>query len=458
MSKILILLLTIFTVVPVTSAQEPSNFFVSSADNLLCSDVLPSNSVVAPFVNVAALNLEDVQRNDNVNLPIRVTNSNPFPIQNINVHLRLFKVANNDNQPIAPQLHTTQVINEDLTLAGGESLEFNHSITIPTNLTNGVYHYSTYVESNQRFPLSGTSAYQTNLSQDLAFTLAEGQPYGSIIDRASVQVNNTDYTFSGERVSVTGSSTLAEITKPTPITVTVKNVSGSGPTIGTFSWKIFMGNQPNPVTLIDAQEVPIKLVPGTQTEVKYELTNPKPMDYTVVGTLNTKNNSNQTVVLSFNEDGSVIARPTTVDPIDFSTFVRNSHDENSTELLFCYTPEKILQYENPKLEFTVAGTAGEIGEYVLDLSDAPYSRTSMADRFSFPTAPGSYTVDVTLSSADTVVSTSTVQYVHESAETQITPTENKNNSTALAVVAGLLFGLLIFGLLFYRRSFTKLEN
>jgi hypothetical protein len=457
MSKIIILLLTIITVVPVasTSAQEPTNLFTSSTEDLLCSDVLPGNSVVASFFNTSKVDTQDIKRSDSLQLPIRVSNSNTFPVQDLTTHLRLFKITDSQGQMITPQLYATKVINKGTNLESDESLELNHTFTVPAYLTNGTYRLSTHVESYQRFTVSGTKAYQTFSTEPIEFTISEGQPYGAIIDRDSVQINDTAYTFSNNAISATTSSTITNGIDTTSISVVVKNVSGAGATIGTFTWEVFIGDQPNPLTRVNSQNVPIKLVPGTQTNVPFQLLNPLPIEYTVVGTLNTKNSNEQSVIISFSEDDSVIARSPVVDPLDFATFTSSAREENSTDMLFCYTPTKILQYQNPQLSFSVANTAGVIGEYSVDLSELPYSPTSIVDRFSFPSAPGAYTVDVTLMDSDVIVSTSTLHYLNESPTIE----SSKGIHTGILLATGVgLFGLFIFGLLLYRRSLTKLEN
>lgn len=466
MSKILILLLTIFTAVPFTStnAQEPNTFFVSSQESLTCEDVLPNNSVPAIVFNASTLDLSNVERNSSVDIPLRVSNNNSFPVQNVNVHLSLFKVADSENLEIPPQLYLTQLVNENLTLEAGEVFESSHPFTIPASVTNGTYRFSTYVDSNQRFSLSGTSALEINPAAFLEFTISEGQPAGAIIDRNSVQVNGIEYIFSDTDGSATASSIVTNGVEMTQISVITKHVSDSNPTSGTFTWEEFIGSQPNHLALAGSQTTNIELIPGTQSVARYQLLNPLPTDYTVVGTFSTENSPDQTIVISFSEGETdsegetALTGPVITDPIDFATFAKSAANENSTDLLFCYTPANLLQYQNPSLNLSVSDTAGVIGEYSVDLSDT-YSLVSQADRFSFPSAPGEYTVEVSWLESDTVVSTSTLQYFNEPPETQVTAEAEAGeyNSTIL-VVGIILLGLLIFGLLLSRRSFTKLDN
>lgn len=456
MRKILILIVTFVTAAPFTSinAQAPTDYFVSSAEGLTCSEVLPDNSVIALFFNVATLGVESVERGSSINLPLRVSNSNAFAIQNVTVHVRLFRTGDDAGQIISPQLYASQVVQKDLALAGGETKELEHSFVVPSALSQGTYSLSTYVETQQRFSLSGTAAYELAGNQNVEFSITEGEASGAIIDRALTQVNGVNYTSSASATAATSLSTVINGIDSTLISVVVKNVAGSGPTVGTFTWDVFSGNQPNPAALIDSQELSIKLFPGTHTQVPYQLLNPAPVDYTVVGTLRTTDDPEQSILISLGEAQTDAPGLAVFDPLDFATFTNN---ESSTDLLFCYTPAKLLQYQNPGLSFLVVGPTGVIGEYAVDLNDITHSPTSLADTFSFPSTPGAYEIEVSLLDSGAVVATSSLLYTHESPVAEGVPSD-KNNNTTLLVLGMILLGLLILGLFLSRRSFTKLEN
>ena len=405
--------LLIFLNISVVQANSHS----SEDDLLMCESLFQNNSVETRILGYESNegDISEVVPGETFQLFGNISNNNSFAIADVTVYARIFSADTSDTAGHF-DIHSYQSISTGLYLEPNGTISLDEMIALPNELGAGDYYVDLYAKSFGRFPLGKKEMFEVSEHDAIRVTVVtdEETPNHVIIDRLRTSVEGQPYVATNVPIVIEPNSS-DEIT----IRTFISNLEGEWPALGQFTWDIYAGDRINKSTHIASTSRDIKLVPGTETVLWYELQDSYRYPYyTIVGTLSVGDGSSPDSHIIIPVSTTVdLVSSYSIDPLDFFALTTDNDLGGRLEALVCYQGFFISNLNDPVLEIAFKDDSQIFGELVLD-SDHP-SFVMMPWRASYAvTIPlagdiGPFTLTTSVSSTEELVSHSQIDVTCE---------------------------------------------
>lgn len=167
--------------------------------------------------------------------------------------------------PVYP-VYASTVLQDGLTFRPGDMRELTSTLTIPQQLTPGLYEVvlvASQGKENLEQKRGGVTADEILAKQTIVVT-------GSVLP---VQMESDSFAIAGESVGF-GEVVVLDGTAPVTAELIVRNDATTTPAVGQLSWALYQGFVPRPSELVAEQIDIVKLVPAAERSYSFEMKTP----------------------------------------------------------------------------------------------------------------------------------------------------------------------------------------
>ncbi|MHB1162920.1 MAG: hypothetical protein ACYCZZ_00090 [Minisyncoccota bacterium] len=275
-----------------TSSSTPPGLYDSStptpkpAGLSSCFDYYRFGSVQASV----SPSLSQVAQGSALSFTGTVNNQNNYPIVDATVYVKIF----HDRTGNVKNVNGPDVVDwfpavAHITLKANESKPISFIWQVPYDADPGSYKAAMYVDSSDRFELSGLVFTDDVTGSMEPFSVVGNTSGDTHFDKAGVTVNDTPFYFAAFP------PTIASTTKTVTVSARVMNTSGT-PYAGTLSWKLYYWDQLQSSHLIKESSAALNLNAHSTTTLSYAITDTSHAVYYLVGTLTSSASGAKSVI------------------------------------------------------------------------------------------------------------------------------------------------------------------
>jgi len=253
-----------------------------------CFDTYRFGSV---YVTIDAA-LESASQGAPLSFEGTITNDNPYPVADVAVWVKVFRVRSAEKDVNGPDVLAWVPVAEKLHLKAGEVRPLTFVWEIPPDAEPGTYQLATYVNSFDRFELSGLSFTDDIVGSKIEFQVV-GEATGAVrFDKASVTVNEQPFYFASFP------PIIPPMTPTVPVEATVLNTTNT-PFKGTVHWKLYYWDQLSERTLLSETTEELKIHPQASTTLSYLINDSEHTVYYLVGEITSAHGAESIIGVRF---------------------------------------------------------------------------------------------------------------------------------------------------------------
>ncbi|MHB0865891.1 MAG: hypothetical protein ACYC1Y_03265 [Minisyncoccota bacterium] len=271
---------------PPPSLYETSTATPKPAGLSSCFDYYRFGSVQASV----SPSLSSVAQGSAIAFTGTVNNQNNYPIVDATVYVKIFHDRTGNIKNVnGPDVVDWFPAVAHVTLKANESKPISFTWQVPYDADPGSYKAAMYVDSSDRFELSGLVFTDDVTGSMEPFSVVGNTSGDTHFDKAGVMVNDTPFYFAAYP------PTIASTTKTVTVSARVMNTSGT-PYAGTLSWKLYYWDQLQSSHLIKESSAALNLNAHSTTTLSYAITDTSHAVYYLVGTLTSSASGAKSVI------------------------------------------------------------------------------------------------------------------------------------------------------------------
>lgn len=367
-----------------------------------------------------------------------VTNENPYPIPDVKVWAKVFKVSGAEKDVNGPDVVAWIEASDALNVAAGETKPVSFTWDIPADAEPGEYQIATFVTSSDRFELSGLSFTDDVVGRVANFEVL-GENLGAVrFAKDSVTVNGRPFRFAAFP------PTVPEGVAMVPVTARIEN-TGAVTHSAVVTWQLHSWDALSDRTRISESRQDI-MVPGNgSVDVSFTVEDTAHTVYYLIGTVTSPYGSQSIAGIRFVRTDVDLPR------FNFVTGTPGA-EGNAGKVVACIHSTNEDAVQNGRVEL-VAYRAGPLGSFlnsigIGQLAAATYEGVIPSDIYaleaSLEKAADKYIVDARLYKDGALIDHIEIPYCASG------ECGSDRTTFALMAVIGLL--LAISAVLFIRRT------